>query len=135
MECLSEKSKDKAEKIEQLKCEWKRLWKDRFDDKVLAEGVASQDYSSLSVERGTVIFASRNFKPITLKGILEQQGVTDVSTIIQPNPQEGGWRKFIKNNAAFKSTHRRTRRAAEYSHDNENKQLQQRKGGRGWLHQ
>jgi hypothetical protein len=36
------------------------LWKERFDDKVRAEGVANRDYSSLFVEKGTVIFATRN---------------------------------------------------------------------------
>jgi hypothetical protein len=37
---------------------------ERFDDKTKAEGVSVANYSSLKVERGTVIHATRDFKPL-----------------------------------------------------------------------
>jgi hypothetical protein len=71
---LEGRGKAQAEKVEELRVEWERLWRERFDDRVRAEGVANQDYSSLFVERGTVIFATRNFRPLTFRGILEEHG-------------------------------------------------------------
>ena len=41
--------------VEELKVEWKRLWQERFDDKVRAEGVAAGDYAKLFVDKGTAI--------------------------------------------------------------------------------
>ena len=52
---LEESEKGLVELVEELKIEWKRLWKERLDDKVRAEGIAKEDYSSLLVEKGTVI--------------------------------------------------------------------------------
>ena len=60
------------EVVEELKVQWKRLWLERVDDKVRAEGIAVQDYSSLFVDKGTVIHATRDFKALNFKEILEQ---------------------------------------------------------------
>jgi hypothetical protein len=56
-----ERIKAQKELVEELKVQWKLLWSERFDDKVRAEGVSVSDYASLSVERGTIIHATRDF--------------------------------------------------------------------------
>ena len=56
--------------INELKAQYKTLWWERIDDKVRAEGIANRDYSMLFVEKGTVIFATRDFKPLNFKEIL-----------------------------------------------------------------
>ena len=61
--------------VSEVKSQWKRLWKERIDDPVRAEGVASMDFDKLFVEQGTVVLATRNFKPVTLREILEQHKV------------------------------------------------------------
>src|SRR5208337_4666412 len=76
--CLKQKDKGQAERVEELRVEWKRLWRERLDDRVKAEGIANEDYPSLFVEKGTVILATRSFKLLTFKGVLEEHGVTDV---------------------------------------------------------
>jgi hypothetical protein len=133
MGVLEEKSKSQAEWVEELKVEWRRLWKERFEDKVRAEGVANDDYFSLFVEKGTVIFATRNFKSLSFKGILEEHGMTDLHRFVSPVPGVGGWRKFIRNAVLQGSSRSRTRRAVGYFAE-EKKPQQLKKGGRGWLH-
>jgi hypothetical protein len=132
VECLKEKSKGQAERVEELRVEWKRLWKERLDDRVRAEGVANEDYSSLFVEKGTVILATRNFKLLSFKGILEEHGVTDVYRFVSPSPAVGGWGKFIKNSMVKGRSS--GRRFARYLAEEEKKPQQLKKGGRGWLH-
>ena len=53
--------------VEELKTQRKRLWQERLEDKVRAEGVAINDYSSLFVERGTVIRATKDYKALNLR--------------------------------------------------------------------
>jgi hypothetical protein len=133
MGVLEEKSKCQAKRVEELKVEWKRLWRERFEDKVRAEGVANDDYSSLFVEKGTVIFATRNFKSLSFKGILEEHGMTDAYKFVSPVPGVGGWGKFIRNTVLQGRSSSRTRRAVAYFAE-EKKPQQLKKGGRGWLH-
>jgi hypothetical protein len=132
--CLEDIEEGQAEKVEELKVEWKRLWRERFDDKVRAEGVANRDYSSLFVERGTVIFATRNFKLLNFKGILEEHGIRDLYKFVSPNPSVGGWGKFIRSAVMPARANGRTRRAEQYFVEEEKKPQQLKKGGRGWLH-
>lgn len=54
------------ELTEELKKQWKTMWSERVDDKVRAESIAEKDYNILFVERGTVIFATRNFRILSL---------------------------------------------------------------------
>jgi hypothetical protein len=129
---FDEASKVQGEKVEELRVEWKRLWRERFDDKLRAEGIANQDYSLLSVERGTVIFATRSFRLLSFKGILEEHGVGDLFRFVSPSPGEGGWRKFINGTAGVKRSGRR--RAARCYVEEKKKPQQLKKGGRGWLH-
>jgi hypothetical protein len=119
------------EMVEELRRQWRTLWQERFDDKVRAEGMATADYCDLFVDRGTVIHATRDFKALNFKEILEQHQVINPDRYVPPVPQVGGWNKFIKNNITNKP--RRTRRADLYREEKREKQ-QPKKGGRGWLH-
>jgi len=121
------------EMVEELKIVWKKLWRERVDDKVRAEGIAQADYSSLFVEKGTVIHATRDYKALNFKEILEQHQIANAEKFIPPNPQVGGWTKFIKTNITSQRP-RKNKRALLYCADKKEKQ-QPKKGGRGWLHQ
>ena len=120
--------------IEELKTQWKRLWLERIDDKVRAEGIANKDYSVLFVEKGTVIYATRDFKPLDFREILKLHGFIDADQFVPPSPHVGGWRKFIRTVIAKQSPRRRVTRAARYVDDKEKRRQQLRKGGYGWLH-
>ncbi|NWF86825.1 hypothetical protein HXY32_03340 [Candidatus Bathyarchaeota archaeon] len=121
------------ELVEELKMQWKNLWRERIDDKVRAEGIANKDYSKLFIDRGTVIFATRNFKLLNFREILELNGVNDANRFVLPSPQVGGWGKFIRTIISGQKPLKRTRRAWQHQ-DTEKKQQQLKKGGRGWLH-
>jgi len=120
------------EMVEEIKIQWRTLWQQRIDDKVRAEGIASNDYSKLFVEKGTVIRATRNFKALCFKEILEQNQVENTERYVFPSPHVGGWNKFIKTSITFNKPQRH-RRALLYVEPEKVKQ-QPKKGGRGWLH-
>jgi len=120
------------EKIEALRADWKKLWQERVDDRVRAEGIAITDYSSLFVEQGTIIHATRDFKVLNFKDILEKHKVENAERFIQPSPQIGGWNKFVKTEITSQN---RIRNSRARSYLEEKKVVQQpKKGGRGWLH-
>jgi hypothetical protein len=114
-----------------LKFEWKRLWQERVDDKVRAEGIAIDDYSSLFIDKGTIIHATRDFKALNFKDILEQYEIINPDRYIPPNPQVGGWSKFVKDNITKKS---KTEKFIEFYSTPKNREKQQKKSRRGWLH-
>jgi hypothetical protein len=120
------------EMVEELKIQWKKLWQERVDDKVRAEGIAIDDYFKLFVERGTIIHATRDFKALSFKEILEQHQIANAERLIPPSPQVGGWTKFIKTSITGQGK-RRITRASLYCEVKKEKQ-QAKKGGRGWLH-
>ena len=120
------------EMVEELKLQWKKLWQERVDDKVRAEGIAIEDYSKLFVEKGTIIHATRAFKALNFREILEQNQIANADKFIPPSPQVGGWTKFIKTSIANQRT-RKSTRASLYCEEKKEKQ-QSKKGGRGWLH-
>jgi len=129
---MDERAKAEKKLVEELKVEWKKLWTERFDDKQRAEGVSAADYRPLRVERGTIIHATRDFKALNFREILEQHRVESPERFVQPDPHVGGWNKFIKNEITVQKPDRH-RRAAAYVP--EKKAVQQpKKGGRGWLH-
>ena len=118
--------------VDEIKNQWKRMWKERIDDRVRAEGVACEDYDRLFVERGTVVLATRDFKLLTLKDILELHKVANVERVLPANPNVGGWGKFVRTHiSSRKPTVRRTVREFQFA---EKKPQQLKKGGRGWLH-
>jgi hypothetical protein len=116
--------------VEELKMLWKMLWVERIDDHVRAEGIANKDFSELSVEKGTVILATRNFKLLSFREILQQNGIVDVDRFVPSNPHVGGWGKFIRTSI---SNQRVAARARSYLEEKKERQ-HLKKGGRGWLH-
>jgi hypothetical protein len=125
-------STTQKEMVENLRTEWKKLWQERFDDRQRAEGIAVADYSSLFVDRGTIIHATRDFKALNFKEILDLHQVENADRFVQPSPQVGGWSRFIKTEITTQNPQRKTR-AAAYCPDKKEVQ-QSKKGGRGWLH-
>jgi hypothetical protein len=121
------------EMVEQLRVEWKRLWQERLDDKIRAEGVATADYCDLFVEKGTIIQANKDYKALNFKEILEKHQIANANMFIPPNPQIGGWTKFVKLNI---TSQRKCKKGRAELYCAEKKQKQQiKKKGRGWLHQ
>lgn len=120
------------ELVKDLKTQWKKLWQERLDDKLKAEGIATTDYSKLFVEQGTIIHATKDFKALNFKEILEQHEITNAERFIQPNPNVGGWGKFIRTELGGQKP-QRAKRAEAYRQEKKETQ-QPKKGGRGWLH-
>lgn len=108
------------------------MWRERFNDKVKAEGVSVTDYEALKVERGTVIHATRDFKALNFKDILEEHKVDNPERFIAPDVNVGGWNRFIKTKIT-NGKPPRGKRAAAYVPVKPVGQ-QPKKGGRGWLH-
>ena len=121
--------------VEAIKTEWKLLWRSRIDDKVLAEGIANNRFSLLSVDRGTVIVATRDYKQLDLREILRASCVSDVDRLVAPPPSAGGWKKFART-VLNSQPHERRRRSkpAPCRSRGSSKNEQLKKGGRGWLH-
>jgi len=109
------------------------MWRERIDDKLLAEGIANKDYSILFVDRGTVIIATRDYKPLNFREIVESYKIPYPERIIQPHPSVGGWGKFIRTVITNRKAKKR-RRHREYAEDANRRGQQLKKGGRGWLH-
>ena len=118
--------------IEELKTQWKKLWQERLDDKVRAEGVALKDYSSLFVEKGTIIQATKDYKALNLREIIEKHQIQNPDRHISPNPQVGGLTKFIKMNILNKKLQKHNQKIC--ASNKKNKKQQPKNGGRGWLH-
>ena len=118
------------ETVEKLRVQWKKLWLERVDDRLRAEGMATADYSDLFVEKGTVIHATRNFKALSFKEILEQHQVLE--RYIPANPAVGGWTRFIKSSINGQRPRRKIR--ADFFCEEKKERQQLKKGGRGWLH-
>jgi hypothetical protein len=127
---------EKRKFVEELKTQWKTLWRERIDDKVRAEGISDKDYSQLFVERGTIIMATRKFKAPDFYEILQQHissNSNEVNDVLPPNPTVGGWRKFMLN--VLSKQQRLVRRRLNTPTEPVKKANQQlKKGGRGWLH-
>ncbi|RLI40343.1 hypothetical protein DRO69_13025 [Candidatus Bathyarchaeota archaeon] len=119
--------------IDELRTTWKMMWRERIDDKVRAEGIASKDYSSLFVDRGIVIIATRDFKPLDFTEILERHKPPEIPNAIPPSPSVGGWGKFIRNVLNKQKPSIKRRREPPQKKERPKNQ-QKKKGGRGWLH-
>jgi hypothetical protein len=126
-------SLSQKEMVEELRIQWKRLWLERAEDKVRAEGIAAADYCDLFLEKGTIIHATRDFKSPNFREILEQHQITEADRYIPPSPHVGGWTKFIKTSITNQRS-RRKRRVEYYSEEKNREKQQHKKGGRGWLH-
>ena len=121
--------------IEELKAQWKLLWSERFDDKVRAEGVSVDDYIALYVEQGTIIHATKDFKALNFKEILEKHLVENPERYVSPDVNVGGWKKFIKTE--IKTNQKKSIRPSFSGVERCTKKSvgqHSKKGGRGWLH-
>ena len=130
----SAKKTDSRILVDEVRVEWKLLWRSRIDDKVRAEGIANQDFSLLFVERGTVIIATRDFKPLDFKAILRLHDVQNVDRFVSPHPSVGGWGKFARTVLNRQTRARRWTESPRVSTRNRRKNLQLKNDGRGWLH-
>lgn len=119
--------------VEDIRDEWRLLWHDRFDDKVRAESVANRDYSLLFVDRGVVIAATRDFRPLNFREILGAHAIQNVERFVSPPPSVGGWRKFART-VLNKQQRYHAWKDAVSRRPSRAKNLQRKKGGRGWLH-
>jgi hypothetical protein len=115
--------------VEELKAQWKQMWSERFNDKEKAEGVSIADYTSLKVDRGTILHATRDCKALNFTDILEQH-IEDSDRFKQPDINVGGWNKFIKTKITNPS---HSRNIDSYVPVKKASQ-QPKKSGRGWLH-
>lgn len=112
-----------------LKEEWGLMWRERLDDKIRAESVATRDYPLLLMDRGFIIFATRDFRPLRLSEIIDYWASQNM--VYAPNPEAGGWGKFIRTFI----TRSGRRRMNDYTvSPRRNGVRQLKKGGRGWLH-
>jgi len=119
--------------VKDLKETWAILWRDRIEDRVRAEGIADKDYSKLFVERGLVILATRDYKPLNFKEIVQHYMTEDLYNSVSPSPSVGGWGKFVRDVLSRQKRYtRRGRFAPEKPRLPKNRQ--RKKGGRGWLH-
>jgi len=118
--------------VEELKVQWKLMWSERFNDKAKAEGISVADYTSLMVERGTVIHATRDFKALSFKEIVKQNMIKEPDRFMQPDVNAGGWNKFIKTKITSCNPHK-NKRINFYVPEKSTNQ-KPKKNGRGWLH-
>ena len=122
---------------DKIKNQWKGMWRERIEDRVRAEGIAKQDYPLLFVERGTVIIATRDYKPLSFNEILQQHLSSSTEgkgkDVVPPNPFIGGWRKFIRE-VISKQKRFTLRRRASSPEPKSRKKQPLKKGGRGWMH-
>jgi hypothetical protein len=123
---------DQKEFVEELKIEWERLWREKFDDKVRAEGIALNDYDQLFIDKGTIIHATRDFKALNFKEILEEHEVLIPERYLPPDQHVGGWTKFVKMNITSQKLQRKRLIQLPFEEKMEKRQL--KKNGRGWLH-
>jgi len=124
---------DKKQFLDEFKDQWKSMWRDRLDDKVRAEGIADKDYSLLSVDRGTVIIATRKFRLLDFRELLRNHELAQAGeVIVPPNPSVGGWGKFVRTALVAQNLKRQRRQGPPKLDRNVDQQL--KKGGRGWLH-
>jgi len=124
---------ERKQSVDDFKNQWKSMWRNRVDDKVRAEGIADKDYSLLSVDRGTVIIATRKFKPLDFYELLQQNRLLLGNGIIPPNPSVGGWGRFIRTTLVSQNLTKRGRRIPQEPNKSPTRQ-QLKKCGRGWLH-
>jgi hypothetical protein len=138
MDIRTDDSMRKEEAVEtlrqQIHREWKALWDQKIEDKLVAESVARDTYPLLFVDQGTVIQAPRKYKPPMWHEILARHERAAGSPLTPPDPEEGGYRKFARTVLAKQA---RWRSAALQQHqmtEEPRRHGPRKKGGRGWLH-
>lgn len=127
-------SDERKEFFEDLRKQWRTMWRERIDDKLRAEGISDKDYQHLFVEKGSVIIATRKFKPPDFLEILQQHNLNDTPNALPPHPSVGGWRKFARTVLKNQQPHKSKRRKLAPQETIRKKGQQLKKNGRGWLH-
>lgn len=125
------------ERVEELKNQWSKMWRQRIDDKVRAEGIANQHFPELFVEQGRVIVATRSCKPPDFREILEGHKPEEMKSLgFPPHPWAGGYGKFIREVICKQRRYgSEDRRRMVRGWEEKKKERQQlKKGGKGWLH-
>jgi len=121
--------RERKEFIEELKRQWKLMWIERIDDKLKAEGIADKDFSLLFVDRGTIIMATRDYKPLDFGRVLEEHKLTRVGSEVVTNSTVGGWGRFVRETYEKRVSVRKQSYVPPKCIGSALK-----KGGRGWLH-
>ncbi len=126
---LADNLKEAREFRRWLKIEWADLWKRKFDDEIVAEGISVRDYSLLEVDKGEIIQANRDFKPLNFREILEKNLGGEATELVDVDPNVGGWKRFAREQLP----RREKKTAREQPKIPFDLSQQQRKGGSGWL--
>ena len=121
--------KERKEFVDELKRQWKLMWVERIDDKQKAEGIADKDFSLLFVDRGTIIMATRDYKPLDFAQVLEEHRLTCQASEVALNSTVGGWGRFARETYEKRTSPRKQSYVQRKCVDSALK-----KGGRGWLH-
>ena len=126
-----DKSLQRAKQIRHwLKIEWVELWKNKHDDEITAEDISVKEYSLLEVDRGEVIHATRDYKPLSFREIYEKHVGSETASKVIVNPKIGGWGKFAKKHFSKKNIRNPKREPPSIKFD---VNQHQRKNGMGWL--
>jgi DNA-binding ferritin-like protein (Dps family) len=121
--------------VEELRNEWRYMWRTRIDDDVRAEAIAEKTFTRLFVDRGLILFATRDYKPPIFHEILERHLTPEEIERASPSPVRGGIKKFIKEYITIQNGFKNKRRQEMRAELEKMKRRQQQKhGGRGWLH-
>lgn len=121
--------------VKELKIQWRTMWHDRIDDRMRAEGIAKKDYPLLFLDSGTIVVATRKYKPPDFFEILKRhQGTIETKRKLGSiNAFVGGMGRFIR--VVLKKQPRYTMRKRPETLQSKGKEaLQKKKGGRGWIH-
>ena len=110
-----------------LKLDWVELWDTKYEDEVQAEGISVKDFEALYVDRGEVIHATRDVKPLSFHEILEKHVGEEEAKRVDVDPRQGGWRKFSRTHFPARRVKREEPRVKFDAGQ------QQRKAGSGWL--
>ncbi len=123
--------------IDDLKRQWGEMWRERFEDRLRAEGVSAKDYADLFVEKGLVIVATRDFRPLTFGEVVGKHvPAVEAQRFVPVDPSRGGWGKFVREACRQKKPCQNSRRRQFLQSEPVRKKAGSSKnGGRGWLHQ
>lgn len=121
--------------VTELREQWNKMWWERIDDKVRAEGIANQDFPKLFVERGCVIVATRDYRPPIFEEIVEKNKSEKMKNLpLPPHPSRGGYGKFIREVLSKQKRYGLDDQRRGECKRKEKKKQPLKKNGRGWLH-
>jgi hypothetical protein len=125
---------DKKELVENLRQEWKTMWRSRIDDEVRAESIVNKTYERLFIDRGLILFATRNFKAPEFHDILQKYFTSEETERLNPNSVKGGVRKFIREYITSNKPIKSQREEWILELEKMKEKQQSSHSGRGWLH-